>query len=52
MALIRWQPFHEMDYLQRDMNRLFDRLTTTNGEVIVLPLVPPQNLRKHLMLST
>lgn len=31
MALIRWQPFHEMDYLQRDMNRLFDRLATTAG---------------------
>ena len=26
MALIRWQPFHEMDSLQRDMNRLFEAL--------------------------
>ena len=26
MALIRWQPFHEMNSLQRDMNRLFDAL--------------------------
>ncbi len=24
MALIRWQPFREMDSLQRDMNRLFE----------------------------
>lgn len=24
MALIRWQPFQEMDSLQRDLNRLFD----------------------------
>ena len=26
MALIRWQPFREMDSLQRDMNRLFEAL--------------------------
>lgn len=26
MALIRWQPFQEMNSLQRDMNRLFDGL--------------------------
>jgi HSP20 family protein len=32
MALIRWQPFEETDYLQRSMNRLFDTLNTTNGE--------------------
>ena len=32
MALIRWQPFEEADYLQRSMNRLFDTLSTTNGE--------------------
>lgn len=24
MALIRWQPFREMDSLQRDMNRMFN----------------------------
>ncbi|MCU0525187.1 MAG: Hsp20/alpha crystallin family protein [Elainella sp. Prado103] len=24
MALMRWQPFHEIDALQREMNRLFD----------------------------
>ncbi|MGL5060339.1 MAG: Hsp20/alpha crystallin family protein [Microcoleus sp.] len=27
MALIRWEPFREMDSLQREMNRLFDSLT-------------------------
>ncbi|WP_333270277.1 MULTISPECIES: Hsp20/alpha crystallin family protein [unclassified Microcoleus] len=26
MALIRWEPFREMEMLQRDMNRLFDRM--------------------------
>jgi HSP20 family protein len=24
MALIRWQPFREVDELQREMNRFFD----------------------------
>jgi HSP20 family protein len=28
MALIRWQPFHEMDVLQRDMNRMFEALAS------------------------
>jgi len=30
MALIRWQPFHEMDALQRDMNRLFETLASSD----------------------
>ncbi|MES1021843.1 Hsp20/alpha crystallin family protein [Gloeocapsa sp. BRSZ] len=33
MALIRWEPFREVDSLQRDMNRLFDSLMrATDGE--------------------
>jgi HSP20 family protein len=28
MALVRWEPFRELDSLQREMNRLFDRLAT------------------------
>ena len=27
MPLVRWQPFQEIDSLQREMNRLFDSLT-------------------------
>lgn len=27
MALIRWEPFREIESLQRDMNRLFDKPT-------------------------
>jgi len=27
MAIIRWQPFREIDALQREVNRLFDGLT-------------------------
>lgn len=30
MALIRWQPFHEMDALQKDMNRMFETLASNN----------------------
>ncbi|MBF2014865.1 MAG: Hsp20/alpha crystallin family protein [Rivularia sp. T60_A2020_040] len=29
MALIRWEPFSEIDSLQREMNRIFDRITPT-----------------------
>lgn len=41
MALVRWNPFSEIDALQREMNRLFDdfygdRPTRTNGGAIAL----------------
>jgi len=29
MALIRWEPFREVESLQREMNRLFESLTST-----------------------
>ena len=56
MALIRWQPFQEMEYLQRDMNRLFDRLTATDGEGGRTAFVPPAELQEteeaiHLRLE-
>ncbi|MBW4658656.1 MAG: Hsp20/alpha crystallin family protein [Drouetiella hepatica Uher 2000/2452] len=56
MALIRWQPFQEMEYLQRDMNRLFDRLTTTDGESSRSAFTPPAELQEtsdsiHLSLE-
>ncbi len=31
MALIPWEPFREMEMLQRDMNRLFDRMMSAPG---------------------
>jgi HSP20 family protein len=31
MALIRWEPFREIDILQRQMNRLFDRMMSYGG---------------------
>ena len=33
MALIRWQPFREMEALQRDMNRMFESLASTEGSM-------------------
>lgn len=30
MALIRWQPFRELDELQQEMNRVFDNLNYTS----------------------
>jgi HSP20 family protein len=33
MALIRWQPFQEIDTLQREMNRLFDDVLTPSGRL-------------------
>lgn len=32
MALVRWEPFREIDTLQRQMNRLFDELMPTVRE--------------------
>jgi HSP20 family protein len=31
MALIRWEPFREIDSLQREMNRLFDSLAPSEN---------------------
>lgn len=32
MALVRWEPFREVETLQRQMNRLFDELIPTTRE--------------------
>ncbi len=32
MALIRWEPFREVDSLQREMNRLFESLSPTDRD--------------------
>ncbi|GBL11996.1 Hsp20/alpha crystallin family protein [Microcystis aeruginosa] len=43
MALIRWEPFREVESLQKEMNRLFDRLVPTdvgNGEKVGLSFIP------------
>ncbi|MEB3828543.1 Hsp20/alpha crystallin family protein [Phormidium sp. CCY1219] len=46
MALIRYSPFREIDSLQREMNRLFDNLSTTNGEPITGSFVPPVEMEE------
>jgi HSP20 family protein len=48
MALIRWQPFREVDELQREMNRFFDvlipRESIANGEKTLGRFVPSAEL--------
>lgn len=38
MQLLRWQPFQEIDSLQREMNRLFDSLALSFGKTGDVPL--------------
>ncbi len=38
MALIRWEPFREVESLQKEMNRLFDRLTVMSVAAFSLAL--------------
>ena len=43
MALIRWEPFREVESLQKEMNRLLDRIVPTdvgNGEKMGLSFIP------------
>ena len=40
MSLIRWQPFTEIDSLQREMNSLFDSLVPTNTDKLSSGFVP------------
>lgn len=43
MALIRWEPFREVESLQKEMNRLLDRVVPTdvgNGEKVGLSFIP------------
>jgi HSP20 family protein len=57
MALIRWEPFHEIDTLQRQMNRLFDSLMPTTGaENVGVSFMPAAEMQEtadaiHLKLE-
>lgn len=45
MALIRWEPFREIETLQRQMNRLFEDITTrADGEYHGFAFVPSAEL--------
>lgn len=45
MQLVRWQPFQEIDSLQREMNRLFDSLALPSDKPGV-SLFPPAELEE------
>lgn len=57
MALVRWEPFREIDTLQRQMNRLFDELMPTVRETAnSITFVPPAEMEEtpdaiHLKLE-
>lgn len=56
MSLIRWEPFHEMDSLQREMNRLFDSLAPRTTDRLSAGFVPAAEMEEtadeiHLKLE-
>jgi HSP20 family protein len=57
MALVRWEPFREIDALQRQMNRLFDELMPVTREAgNDIAFVPPAEMEEtpdaiHLKLE-
>ena len=56
MALVRWQPLQEIENLQRDVNRLFDRLVTTDRDNISTVFAPAAEMQEtsdavHLKLE-
>lgn len=47
MPLIRWEPFREVENLQREMNRLFDAIApTVNGESTRLSFMPAAEMHE------
>jgi HSP20 family protein len=58
MAITRWRPLHEMDDLQREMNRLFDNILTpiSRDEGVALAFSPAAEINEtpdgyHLKLE-
>ncbi len=59
MALIRWEPFREVNTLQREMNRMFDSLATANrgeSENLGISFIPAAEMQEtddavHLRLE-
>ena len=56
MALIRWQPFPEIDSLQREMNRMFDSLAPRQTDGISSDFMPAAEIEEtpeaiHLKLE-
>ncbi len=44
MALVRWQPFREIDEMQRELNRIFDSLSSTQTDGVGLAFSPKAEL--------
>lgn len=54
MALVRWEPFREIDALQRQMNRLFDELiplTERRNDLSFLPAAELEETSDALLLK-
>lgn len=56
MALIRWEPFSEMNQLQREMNNLFDTLAPRGNDRLSAGFVPAAEMEEtadavHLKLE-
>lgn len=59
MALIRWEPFREVNTLQREMNRMFDSLVAANrgeSENLGISFIPAAEMQEtddaiHLRLE-
>lgn len=45
MSLIRWEPYREIDSLQREMNRLFDTMLPATGKELGT-FIPPAELHE------
>lgn len=50
MALIRWQPFQEMETLRRQMDQVFDELAGVNNETFWKPAVELKETEDNLIL--
>ena len=52
MALIRWQPFQEMETLRRQMDQIFDEMATSNREAQVTwkPAVELKDTEENVIL--
>ncbi|MGL5081112.1 MAG: hypothetical protein ACRC8A_06450 [Microcoleaceae cyanobacterium] len=44
MPLVRWEPFREIDSLQREMNRLFSQVTSSPDNETTGIFVPPAEM--------
>ncbi len=46
MSLIRWQPFSEIDALQKEMNSLFDSLAPSNNDKLSSGFIPAAEMEE------